>query len=182
MDLLEGVALDSGKTSHLEQCGCCRETLAALTPCFQDMGDGLSEAGLPPAAHSDWDEFRSGVRDELLARSVRRSSWLGKWRVPLGLIPPPAVWGVAVPSLVIAVTLTLSGLWFARTFRTTDVDDLREGVATGELFEEDAAALETEALAWSEGDFFITLNELDENEADRLLELISLTLEGDGGA
>lgn len=181
-DLMEGIALDSGKTAHLEQCDRCQETLAALTPCFQDMSDGMREAGLAPTAHPDWSEFRSGVRDELLARSVRRSSWLGKWTAPLGLTPPPAVWGVAVPSLVIVVTLTLASVWLARTSRTTDFVDVRPGVATAELFEEDATALETEALAWSEGDFFITLNELDESEADRLLELIALTLDGDGGA
>jgi hypothetical protein len=181
-DLLEGIPLDSGKTAHLELCHQCRETLAGLTPCFRDLSDGVSGAGLPPTAPRDWNEFRSDLRDELLARSVRRSSWLGKWSVPLGLTPPPAVWSVAIPSLIIVASLTLTGLWLARTSRTTDFDAVPSGAATAQLFEEDAAALETEALAWSEGDFFISLNELDESESDRLLELIALTLDGDGGA
>lgn len=181
VDLLEGVTLDPWKTSHFERCRRCQETLAALAPCFQEVDEGTSQTDLPPAPDPDWSEFRSRVRDALLARSVRRSSWLGRWRVPVGLTPPPAAWGVAVPALIVLVTLTLGSLWLARSGRTTGPDDRSPDLATAELFQEDAAALETEALAWSEGDFFIALNELDESEADRLLELISLTLDGEGG-
>ena len=49
------------------------------------------------------------------------------------------------------------------------------------LFLEDSTALETEALAWSDTELFIALNELEASEEETLLELIALTFGDDNG-
>jgi len=183
VDSLEGGPLDARQAAHLQRCGHCRETLASIAPYFRDVSD--PERPNLDVASPDWYEVRSSVRDQLLARAVRRSSAVSRWSGYL-LRPPAAAWGAVVPILVIAVMMVLAGLWH---YRTTPPPSLQVGNGTPVetmgtdfvLFMDDPTALETEALAWSDPEIFIALNELEESEEETLLELISLTFAEDDG-
>jgi len=177
-DLLEGIALKPARAAHLARCPRCRTTLASIAPYFEDVRQPGLDA-MDPAA-CDWEELRSAVRDQLLARAVKRASFVPRWTGRM--LTPSAAWGLSVALLV--SVMTLGGLWHYRT--------AHEPAAPGEpgtggigteagLILDDSLALETEALAWADTEIFVALNELEESEEETLRELIAQTLAEDDG-
>jgi hypothetical protein len=182
MDLLEGIPLNPKRAAHFERCGQCRTALREVAPYFGDMAD--PEPRFPGAMAPDWDRLRDSVRDRLLARAVKRSSLVGRWTGQI--LTPAAAWGLGL-ALVVSMG-TLLGIWHYRTSHEpfpTSASAVETGTevpgAGFGVFLEDPAALETEALAWSDADLFIALNELEESEEETLLELMALAFDQDDG-
>jgi hypothetical protein len=110
-NLLEGAPLNRRRLSHLQSCARCQEKFESVQAIRQQMTemDAQAEGFIP---EPDWSEFRSGVRNALLSRSVKREytrHWLG------GLPARPVLaWGIAAV-VVVGVTIT-SGLLPERRF------------------------------------------------------------------
>lgn len=106
VNLLEGLAGPAERTrlqSHLASCSNCAETLESMTALQARMMEDAAEqdAGIP---EPDWSDFREGVRNSLLSRSVKRESaqsWL-KW--PVSSWRPALAWGVSAMFLVALTT------------------------------------------------------------------------------
>ena len=83
--------------------------------------------------------------------------------------------------------VTFGGLWHYRTAHETTIAsvssevDLEDSNLELALFLDDSTALEVEAIAWSDNELFIALNELEESEEETLRELIALAFEGNNG-
>lgn len=106
-NLLEGATLNERRLSHLQSCARCQEKFESVQAIRQQMTemDAQAEEFIP---EPDWSEFRSGVRNALLSRSVKREytrHWLGGFGFPSR---PVMSWGIAA-LLVVGVTIT-SGL------------------------------------------------------------------------
>ncbi len=157
-----------------------------------DAEDSDSEAADAAVANADWLELRSGVRDRLLARSVKRSSVLQRWTG--WTLMPAASWSLAL--MILVSGMTAGGLWHYQTAhlatRTNDTNGTAgisptngidfsvtdSGLESG-LFLEESAASEAEALAWSRSEIFTTLNELELDEEEALRELITIAFSED---
>ena len=180
-DFLEGIPLTARKAAHFEDCEVCRSSLAAISPYFEDVS---APAPSPLAvAQLDSDELRSAVRDRLLARAVKKSSFIPRWTGQH--LTPTAAWGLSLALLVSIVTF--GGIWHYRTAHETTIAsvsyevDLEDSNLELALFLDDSTALEAEAIAWSDNELFIALNELEESEEETLRELIALAFEGNNG-
>jgi hypothetical protein len=180
-DFLEGIPLSARKAAHLETCESCRRSLDAVAPCFADVSEPAPQD--LRALQLDVSELRESVRDQLLARAVKKSSFVPRWTRQA--LTPAAAWSLTAALLVSA--LTLGGFWHYRTehqtvaVSTANETGLSQTVAESSLFVDDPVALETEALAWSDVELFVVLNELEDSEEETLRELIALTFEGDDG-
>jgi hypothetical protein len=179
IDILEGIPLAGRTTAHLEGCDNCQDSLASIRECFEDLSQP-SEIDLS-LARFDSAGLRSGVRDQLLARAVKKSSIVPRWTGHM--LTPRAAWAL---SLALIVAVLAGTVWHYRTFEEPAAvagmaaasgpvdDDLA-------LFVDDSSELETEALAWSETELFVELNQLEESEEETLRELIALTFEDGNG-
>lgn len=102
VNLMEGGAMLPSHRSHLDECERCRATFASV----QAMHSGIStmDDELP---EPDWSEFRAGVRDELLSRSIQRESAVRRWTG--WAVRPATAWAM---SIVFALGLTtVTVLW-----------------------------------------------------------------------
>jgi hypothetical protein len=181
--------LSSHQTRHLGKCRVCRDTLTLLVEMSGELdgalGDACDRSLASETSAVDWDRLRTGVRDGLLARSVKRSSVLKRWTgAP---IRPAAAWGLSFALLISLVSL--AGIWHYRTAhdaadlpadssRATAVDPAgAEGgpgidtvVIAGVT---EAAAIEAGLLAWSGADLFSVLDGLEASEEELLRELLA---------
>lgn len=179
IDILEGIPLAERRMAHLERCDSCQNSLAAIRECFEDLSQPVGiDMNL---ARFDSAGLRSGVRDQLLARAVKKSSIVPRWTGHM--LTPRAAWGL---SLALVVGVLAGTVWHYRTFNEPSAlagiaavsQPVDEDLA---LFVDDPSALETEAMAWSETELFVALNQLEESEEETLRELIALTFEDGNG-
>jgi len=181
-DLLEGIPLGRKRKEHFAQCDRCRTVAEQIGPCFEEI-DGAADC--PVEVNPDWNALRSSVRDSLLTRAVQRSASASRWH-GLALLPS-AAW--SVPLVLVVSLFGLGVLWhfanphFLETASMTEVPTSAVGANEPglNLFLDDPAALETEALAWSDSEIFIALNQLEDTEAEAFLDLIADAFAGDDG-
>jgi len=190
VDVLEGTALPAGRTAHLGACLDCASTLESMAPLYRDIAGGgiygATDDGLDAElARVDWSRLRSGVRDRLLGRAVRRSSLLPRWTA--GALTPAAARALTPAALALLLSGAAGGWWHYRTAHVpspVSVDAARTGLEPGpaavDLFG-DAETLEAEALAWSDVEIFTALNELEASEEEALRELIAMAVGENGG-
>jgi hypothetical protein len=74
INLLEGSEAPHRERRHLESCPQCRATWESLLSVYTDISSAEDDIPEP-----DWAAFRSSVRDQLLARSVRRGAFIRRW-------------------------------------------------------------------------------------------------------
>jgi hypothetical protein len=102
IDGLSGPAERERLETHLMACRSCAETLEAMSALQARMiEDASGQNAVVP--EPDWSEFREGVRNSLLSRSVQRESahsWL-KW--PVSSWRPVLAWGMSA-AFVVALT------------------------------------------------------------------------------
>jgi type II secretory pathway component PulL len=100
LNLMEGAKPPAMHKAHLDSCAICRETWESLKLAHAEvtsMDAGMSEP--------DWAQFRSSVRDQLLSRSIQRSSTMRRWTG--WAIRPAMAW---VLSLLLAVGIPTGAL------------------------------------------------------------------------
>src|SRR5574341_2364843 len=100
-NLIENAALPAKRRAHLESCPRCMATLEAVRAVQAQMGSDSMD-GLP---EPDWAEFRSGVRDGMLSRSIQRNAAVRRWTG--WPVRPVMAWAL---SAVFVVGLT-TGMW-----------------------------------------------------------------------
>jgi hypothetical protein len=165
VNLMEGSALNPQHSSHLAACAKCAETLRSVQSLYERIAPSEDETIVEP----DWDEFRSGVRGELLSRSVRRErsrqSWFGEiaWK-------PAVAWGLSI-TFVVAIT---SGI-LTRPGTTSETGP----VGVVEDFTNEALNVEA-VSSLSRTDVFDELLQLSEDEAASLERLLKEELSGKG--
>jgi hypothetical protein len=162
VNLMEGAELPSKRRAHLDACPRCTATWTAM-PAMHDDVSSL-DAGIP---EPDWPEFRSSVRDELLSRSVQRSSAVRRWTGwPMR---PAAAWALSV---LIAVGITSGAfLW--------NMEEPAGPIAQQAPSPEPAVRFpEFEAAVWTPANLFEDLIQLDEMEEEQLRAMLELARKG----
>jgi hypothetical protein len=174
MDLVDGTPIPPRKSAHLSRCERCRSEAARLSSVLAIVDDEVGNADdIEHAMLPEWSRLRDSVRNELLGRAVRRSGPVFGW-------PSPG-WGMALAALVVvAAGAGLGSYWSPESQESGAGDLVPVETLASALFVEDPTALETEVLAWSDPEIFLSLNELTENEEEELLELLALTFGNDG--
>jgi hypothetical protein len=160
VNVLEGLTPPGKYTkvqAHLQSCARCAETLASVRAMHAQMSEAANEPDkyIP---EPDWADFRDGVRNALLSRSVKRETnhgWLNwansSWR-------PVLAWGM---SAMFIVALTTGMLVWNRggvESITPDVDTVPDLTATAD---------------WAETDVLQQIAELDSEEAANLRLLLN---------
>lgn len=157
--LIEGGPLPPAKATHLESCARCREAWAALAPLYSRVSALDDDIPEP-----DWAEFRNGVRDEMLSRSVQRQMavqrWMG-WRVR-----PAAV----LACLLLLVLGGTTGVFMWKGQSSTEPSVTQGVIAPGA---ERASATEfpgfdAEMATWSTKNVYEELGTLEDDEEDVL--------------
>jgi hypothetical protein len=182
---------------HLDRCPECRGIVAALGETFGALSPEVSTGSedLAPLGHFlrediedadrqaglvDWDDFQSSVREELLARSVRRDSVVRRW-TGIALSPRHATaWTFGVVVALFALSAAaVGGFWhFSVEHAPLSEEPARvvgaASPATDSWFMiEEEDALDVEAMAWSEtADIFSAIDDLDAGEEEALREFI----------
>lgn len=163
---LGGVA--DGVEPHLLECAECRESVETIRNTIGEFRSDMDDTKRR-ADFVDWNVFQASVRERLLARSVRRDSWIRRW-TGIPLAPGPATaWAVAV--LVVVSVFAWDG------FRSPAAEPPVAGTADTASPEswfmiEEPDALEVEAIAWAGTDIFSTIDELDAGEEEVLRALL----------
>lgn len=153
MQLIDGETVREGVLHHLDGCTECRDTLHTARLVHQDVAS-LEDSCIP---EPDWDEFRSKVRDRLIARNVQKPSVIQKLLAPFAR--PVMAWGL---SLALAVSLG-TGLW---AWNRSVAE--RSGSTVGS-----EVSISDDELAWSSAGVFEELSDLSPAEAERLRELLT---------
>jgi hypothetical protein len=182
VNLLEGVELPSRRQAHLKECERCRTTWQSMQPVHSGVST-LHDDIVEP----DWSEFRSSVRNELLSRSVQRTSALRRWTG--WSVRPAAAWAL---SLLLTAGITGGALlWWIGSGATepslppapaaAEVEEqppLQE-LPVQELAQEPPAqeplqftGMEEELHVWSRRGLFDELASLEENQQEQLRELL----------
>jgi hypothetical protein len=154
IDLIEGRELPVSRRAHCDACPPCTEvfqsmqaTQAALTVLHED----------PP--EPDWAAFRSSVRDQLLSRSVQRSSAFRRWTG--WPIRPAVAWAL---SLCAVVAATGGLFWQVPKSEPTLIDVTSHTI---EVTDDDP-----EWAAWSTTAVFDEIHHLEVSEQDQLRILL----------
>ena len=113
----------------------------------------------------DWDDFRSSVRNELLSRSVQRTSVVRRWTG--WPIRPAMAWGLSF-LLVVGVT-TGTFIWHERSHSNTSTGAL---VNTTETINPELLTIETEISVWSQSGVFEELSQLGSLEEENLRQIL----------
>jgi hypothetical protein len=161
---IENGELSARRTAHLGSCSRCTATLMALESIQADMSSAHEEIPEP-----DWAEFRSGVRDAMLSRSIRRNNtavrrWTG-WSAE-----PAMVWSL---SAVFVSGLMAGALLWNQHAEQPVTPPIPQTPIIAE-----APAAETEVTAWSQTDVFDDLARLKDNEVQNLQKLLEHSVEG----
>jgi hypothetical protein len=113
----------------------------------------------------DWNEFRSSVRDELLSRSVQRTSAVRRWTG--WPIRPALAWGL---SMVIAVGATTGAfLWHIENRSVENQTPMAAPAVESSI---ETGAIEREMSVWSQTGVFEALAELESVEEEYLREML----------
>ncbi len=172
VNLLEGITLDPRRIAHLDGCPQCSETLESISETYQDVANECVEAAGVDMPDIDWRAVRSSVRNQLLARSVKRTTavqrWTG-WR-----LTPSAAWGMGF-ALLLTVALFASFTGSGPMPESIPAVEVDTGSADDGLtfYMDEAEASQAEAMAWAETEIFTVLNELETEETELLRELIA---------
>ena len=173
-DVLEGNAIDTRTVAHLDACTSCQAQLRELAPYFEAISHADAESATELL---NSDNLRRAVREQLLAHSVRKSFAVSRWTGYA--ISPAAAWSLAIALLV--TVGGLGGFWHYQSSHSTSATNVAVDTAPVALFMDDSVSLESEALAWSEGELFVALNELEASEAEILRDLIADVFGEDNG-
>lgn len=163
VNLLEGMPLSANRTAHLGKCARCSETWASMRAIHAEVAT-LDSDILEP----DWSDFRFSVRNELLSRSVQRSSAVRRWTG--WPIRPAAAWAV---SLLLAVGLTSGALmWWMN-------QDPPSAVVSVPAAPKPAGSTEIahELDVWSQHGLFDEITQLEESQEEALRRLLQAAQE-----
>ncbi len=173
VNLLEGITLEPRRIAHLDGCLRCSEALESISETYRDVANECAKAGEVDIPDIDWHAVRPSVRNQLLKRSVKRTTtvqrWTG-WR-----LTPSAAWGMGF-ALLLTVALFASftgsgsmpeGIPAVARVDTGSADD---GLT---FYMDEAEATQAEAMAWAETEIFTALNELEAEETELLRELVA---------
>jgi hypothetical protein len=97
-NLLDGAALDDRLRTHLQSCAHCMKTFESVQE-VRNQIEKMRTESLEYVPEPEWSEFRSDVRNALLARSVKREHAGRSWFAGFGWQPVMA-WGVSVALVV----------------------------------------------------------------------------------
>ena len=189
VSLLEGIALDPKRIAHLDGCSRCTETLASTSETYRDVTSSFADAAEVDVHDVDWQVLRSSVRDQLLARSVKRKTTVRRWT---GWRPTPSpAWGLAFTLLLTVALfagLTANGPTPGNIPVATRSDDIPLDIPLNDglsFYMDESELTEADGMAWAETEIFSALNELEAEEAELLRELIASAydeeLGNDGG-
>jgi hypothetical protein len=150
----------------LQDCKRCSATWRSLQSVhteFTALDDDIPEP--------DWMEFRLSVRNQLLARSVKRESAVRRWTG--WAIRPALAWGLSV---LLAVGIT-SGLFLWK------MHEPQETVSTAQTNEpmlqlQPLVDVQTDAAVWSRTALFDDLLQLTDTEQEQLRQMIESTQKG----
>jgi hypothetical protein len=161
-NLIENIGLSAQRIAHLESCTRCRTTFESMRNIQARMVEPEHEDAIP---EPDWTDFRSGVRDAMLSRSVQRDSTIRRWT---GLaLRPATAWALSIMFVVGVGT----GVW---VWNKPAIEPTQPAISQIEIGA-DTVLSEREASSWSQGDVFDQLAQLKADE----LENLRLLLEAD---
>jgi hypothetical protein len=151
-NLLDGAPITDRLQSHLQSCAQCLKTFESI----QEVRNQIEEMRVESADYipePDWVEFRSDVRNSLLARSVKRENAARRWFWGFGW-QPAMTWGLSM----LLVVGSLGVVWSQRHVES------RQGEVAVENLPLEEADLNSLA-AISQTDIFDDLVQLDADEA-----------------
>src|SRR5678815_1859096 len=88
-NLLEGATLTDRLQAHLDSCPQCMKTFKSVQEVRNTIQGMRMEAADEYIPEPDWSEFRSDIRNALLARSVKRENATRNWLCLLYTSPSP---------------------------------------------------------------------------------------------
>jgi hypothetical protein len=167
MDAVDGVSLPAKRRAHLDSCPACLARFHTIGSIHESVLMQDSEIPEP-----DWNEFRSGVRLELLSRSIQRESSVRRWTG--WAIRPAVAWGLSVLLLVCAGA---GGFWW---HVSNDRQAAREAIQNPPAAETTAENLDVDAAlaAWTHTNVFEDLATIDGPEAEQVRQLLQSAQEG----
>ena len=127
LNLMEGAEAPAMHRAHIDSCLSCRGTLESLNLAHAEVAS--MDAGM---SEPDWAQFRSSVRDQLLSRSIQRSSTVRRWTG--WAIRPAMAWAL---SLLLAVGIPTGALlWHLQNDReATRAADVSQPLPAAESIE-----------------------------------------------
>jgi hypothetical protein len=160
-NLIENVELPAKRRAHLQSCARCMATFASVQQVQAQMAPPENDGKNIP--EPDWTEFRSSVRDAMLSRSIQRNAAIRRWTG--WHVRPAMAWSLSV---VLVAGLTAGALlWNQRGIQTASTPKAPATELIAETPIRDAAF-----AAWSEGDVFDQLAQLNDHEVVHLRELL----------
>ena len=100
VNLIEDAGTPAAHRAHINSCATCRNTWESLKLAQAEVASMDSRIFEP-----DWAQFRSSVRDQLLSRSIQRSSTMRRWTG--WTVRPAMAWAL---SLLLAVGIPTGAL------------------------------------------------------------------------
>lgn len=180
MNVVDGGELPENRRAHLRQCETCASTLGSVKELQSDMR--MSAADEAPVLEPEWQTFRSGVRNRLLSRAVKRESESRRWTG--WMFRPAMAWSLSVVfilGLTVGVTVLRqpAGPPAAVATGESAAAPSIPGLDLAEIESiEDLAAL-SQAPKMAEADVFDQLVALDSDAEQRLQALLEgMTQEG----
>ncbi len=174
--LYEGLELPHKRHAHLRLCVTCNQTWSSMKS-LQNEFSALESDILEP----DWDEFRSSVRDQLLSRSVQRTSAFRRWTGwPMR---PATAWSLLSILLVVSGTI-MAVLWRAEptpSIQGTSVVEQMIGEAAAEQSFQ-FSGIDSEMNVWSRTSAFDESFLLEDSERAQFREMLQLALGGDSSS
>lgn len=160
MNLMERGDLSAKRKAHLQGCARCNTAWKSLQTVHAEVTS--LDADIP---EPDWSEFRSAVRDQLFARSVKRESALRRWTG--WAIRPAMAWGLSV---LLAVGIT-TGAFFWKMQETPESVS-PAGTEQPVLQPAQLTDIDTEAAIWSQTALFDDLLQLSDAEQEQLRQML----------